>query len=267
MELSKKPLITALTIAGFDGSGGAGIQADIKTFSALGCYAMSALTALPVQNTTGVKNIYRLPVGCIKEQCEAIFEDIEVHTVKIGMLFDTEIIKTVSKILIKYKPRFVVLDPVMISKSGHALLEEDAVEALAEYIFPFSNVVTPNIDEASRLVGKNLVTQDDLREACEKISQLGPEAVLIKGGHGSGKESNDLLYVNNAYQWFKAKRIDTKNVHGTGCTMSAAIAAFLGRGHPIQDAVKEAKRYLTLAIEHGKDLKIGHGQGPVCHFW
>jgi len=259
--------VRALTIAGFDGSGGAGIQADIKTFSALSCYAMSVLTALPVQNTTGVKNIYELPISCIAEQCEAIFEDIGVDAVKIGMLFNSKVIEAVSACLRKYRPKIVVVDPVMLAKSGHALLEEDAITALIELIFPLATVITPNIPEASGLLREDLSSEDSIIKGAKSLADLGPKSVLIKGGHSAGSDSKDLLYMNGSIEWFSSPRIKTINDHGTGCTLSAAIAAFLAHGHPIFDAVAKAKAYITGALKSGSEYKVGNGHGPVHHFY
>jgi hydroxymethylpyrimidine/phosphomethylpyrimidine kinase len=259
--------IRALTIAGFDGSGGAGIQADIKTFSALGCYAMSALTALPVQNTTGVKNIYELPLSFIKEQCEAIFEDIGVDVVKIGMLFNSDVIGVVSDILLKYKPKLIVVDPVMVAKSGDSLLKADAINALVEKIFPLSTIITPNMPEASQILGQEIEGEGDMIDAAVKLACLGSKAVIVKGGHAKGEFCRDLLYLDGVRYRFGAKRISTINNHGTGCTFSAAIAAFLGHGYTIPEAAKKAKIYITGALNAAKDYKIGKGHGPVHHFY
>lgn len=262
-----KQFTRAITIAGFDGSGGAGIQADIKTFSALSCYAMSVLTALPVQNTTGVKKIYELPISCISEQCEAIFEDIGADVVKIGMLFNSKVIEAVSACLRKYQPQIIVVDPVMLAKSGHALLKEEAIAALIELIFPLATLITPNIPEASHLIGENLNSDDSIVNAAKTLANMGPKAVLIKGGHGTKLESKDLLYTGKSTEWFSSPRIETINDHGTGCTLSAAISAFLARGYHIFDAVAKAKEYISGALESGRQYKTGHGHGPVHHFY
>ena len=262
-----KKFVRALSIAGFDGSGGAGIQADIKTFSALGCYAMSVLTALPVQNTTGVKKIYALPLSCIEEQCEAIFEDIGVDIVKIGMLFNSDIIEIVSKVLKKYKPKSVVVDPVMVAKSGDALLQAEAIDALVEKIFPLSTIITPNIPEASAILGEEINSDSDMLDVAIKLSKLGPKSVIVKGGHSKSNFCRDLLYYDDNKYRFDAERIDTKNTHGTGCTFSAAIGVFLGYEYSIPESVKRAKTYITNALNAYKDQKIGKGHGPVHHFY
>lgn len=260
-------IIRALSIAGFDGSGGAGMQADIKTFSALGCYTMSVLVALPVQNTTGVKKIYELPISCIEEQCKAIFEDIGVDVVKIGMLFNSDIIEIIRKILIKYHTKTVVLDPVMVAKSGHTLLKPDAIYALVEQLFPLCDVVTPNIPEASTIISKQITNEEMMFEAAVRISKMGPQAVVVKGGHTNSEWCKDILYYDNTKYEFTAKRIRTNNNHGTGCTFSAAIAAFLGKGDTIPNAVKNAKNYLNAALDSFKEHQIGYGHGPVNHFY
>lgn len=256
----------ALTIAGFDGSGGAGIQADLKTFSALGCYGMTVLTALPVQNTMGVKSIYELTTTCVADQLYAIIEDIQIHALKIGMLHRKEVIETVAKILKESAAPNAVLDPVMVAKSGDKLLLPDAISAMKEQLFPLAAVLTPNLMEASEILGRPIENRDQMEEAALELLDLGPQAVVLKGGHLPG-DCDDCLCVKNFKPfWFSEKRIRTKNTHGTGCTFSAAIAAFLAQGLPIVKAVHKAKQYLSQAIEAGKDLQIGRGHGPVHHF-
>ncbi len=254
-----------LTIAGFDGSGGAGIQADLKTFSALGCYGMTALTALPVQNTVGVRAIYDIDPLCVKEQLEAIFEDIQVDAVKIGMLHRQEIIEVVAGVLERYPCPNIVIDPVMVAKSGDKLLLPSAIAAMKELLFPIATVLTPNLMEASEIVGQEIVTKDQMEQAAISIARMGPRAVVVKGGHLNG-DCDDCLYMTQI-DWFSSPRVATRNTHGTGCTFSAAIAAFLARGYGIVEAVREAKEYLTQCVEAGAHLKIGHGNGPVHHFW
>lgn len=252
-----------LSIAGFDGSGGAGIQADLKTFSAFGCYGMNVLTALAVQNTCGVKNCYKLPLQAINEQLEVIFDDITPDSIKIGMLFNSQIIEVVYNFL---KERAVgipiVLDPVMVAKSGNALLLPEAVDALKTLLIPISTIITPNIAEAQELVSSFSENQLELGN---KLLELGSKAVFVKGGHLQGDSSNDLFLSSDQNIWFESPRIDSKNTHGTGCTLSAAIAACLAQGKGLSESCKEAKEYLFEAIKSGKDLNIGKGNGPVNH--
>jgi hydroxymethylpyrimidine/phosphomethylpyrimidine kinase len=254
-----------LSIAGFDGSGGAGIQADLKTFSALGCYAMTVLTALPVQNTCGVKSCYEIPLSCIQEQLESIFEDIRPDCIKIGMLFTKSIIELVSDFL-KINPFDIpiVLDPVMMAKSGDSLLQVDAIEVLKQKLIPLSTIITPNLPEAYALVGKS----KSFKEIGKKLLDLGASTVLLKGGHLTSKNSNDLyLDKNNITHWLKADRIYSNNTHGTGCTLSSAICAFLARKMTTLEACKAAKNYLTGAIAVSKNNSVGKGKGPVHHFY
>jgi hydroxymethylpyrimidine/phosphomethylpyrimidine kinase len=254
-----------LSIAGFDGSGGAGIQADLKTFSALGCYGMTILTALPIQNTCGVRNCYDIPLKAIEEQLEALFDDIVPDSIKIGMLFSEPIIETVANFLGKYAANIpIVLDPVMIAKSGDALLLPEAVGALKTKLIPLAAIVTPNLPEACTLVGK----VDDCEELGEKLLKLGSKAVLLKGGHANGKTADDLfLDQQGTRQYLRSERIESKNTHGTGCTLSAAICAFSARGVPLFEACEKAKSYLFQAILASKDNSVGKGHGPVHHFY
>ncbi|MBS0236457.1 MAG: bifunctional hydroxymethylpyrimidine kinase/phosphomethylpyrimidine kinase [Proteobacteria bacterium] len=253
-----------LSIAGFDGSGGAGIQADIKTFSALGCYAMSVLTALPVQNTCGVRNCYDIPLMAIEEQLETIFDDIVPDSIKIGMLFSSAIIEIIADFLrCKNISIPIVLDPVMVAKSGDSLLLPDAVEALKSKLIPLCTVITPNIPEAAALVGNA-----DMGALAEQLLNLGPQAVLLKGGHNSGQYSNDLLLERGQEpKWLLAPRINSLNTHGTGCTLSAAVCAYLAQGIGVSDACERAKHYLHGAIAAAKDDSLGKGYGPVHHFY
>ena len=253
-----------LSIAGFDGSGGAGIQADLKTFSALGCYGMTVLTALPVQNTCGVKGCYDIPLNCIKEQLETIFEDITPDSIKIGMLFSTEIIEMVAGFLEQHAKGIpIVLDPVMVAKSGSPLLLPEAVGALKERLIPLATLITPNLPEAHALAGN---TQDPEALAA-KLLDLGPEAVLLKGGHAEGSESNDfLLEQTGQTAWIKAERVDSKNTHGTGCTLSAAIGAYLARRYALREACALAKEYVFKALKAAQHNSVGKGHGPVHHF-
>lgn len=254
---------TALTIAGSDSGGGAGIQADLKAFSANGVYGMSVITAVTAQNTVEVRSVQDINTEIIRDQIEAVFDDIRVDAVKIGMLSNPETIEVVSAGLKKYAPQFVVLDPVMVSKGGHHLLQPEAVEKLKE-LLPLATVITPNIPEAEVLTGMTITNLEDMKEASLKIYNLGVKTVLLKGGHLDG-EPNDLFYDGERFHLIEGKRIHTKNTHGTGCTLSAAIAANLTKGMSLHEAVQKAKRYITLAIEHSLD--IGHGHGPTHHFY
>jgi hydroxymethylpyrimidine/phosphomethylpyrimidine kinase len=259
-----------LSIAGFDGSGGAGIQADLKTFSALGCYAMTVLTALPVQNTCGVRSCYQIPLVAIKEQLETIFEDIIPDSIKIGMLFNSDIIQIVAEFLKNNaKDIPIVLDPVMMAKSGNPLLLPEAIDALKELLIPMAKVITPNLPEALELLGmKTNPDCEDMPEIANQLLGLKSQAVLLKGGHLGGETSNDLYLDHEGVEiWLESPRIISRNVHGTGCTLSAAIAAYLAKGMNTQDACKAAKSYLHGAINAAKDIKIGKGHGPVHHFY
>lgn len=267
--MKNQKLYKVLTIAGFDGSGGAGIQADLKTFSALGCYGATALTALPVQNTMGVRSIYEIDTVCLEEQIKAILEDIPMNAIKIGMLHRQEIIESVANILNHYKATNIVLDPVMVAKSGDKLLTPKAISSMKEKLLPISTVLTPNLLEASELLGREIRDKAQMEKAALDLVQMGPQAVVVKGGHLSG-DCDDCLCLKNPnleIYWFSTPRIQTQNTHGTGCTFSAAIAAFLARGFTILESVTQAKKYLTGAIDAGKELKIGHGNGPVHHFY
>lgn len=255
---------TALTIAGSDSGGGAGIQADLKTFSANGVFGMSVITAVTAQNTQEVRCVQNIDPEIIKNQMEAVFDDLPVDAVKIGMLSNVEIIDVVSKTLQKYEPSHIVVDPVMVSKGGHRLLEENASAALIEKILPLATILTPNIPEAEVMIKQTIKNESDMEKACHSIHALGVQSVLLKGGHLKG-EPNDLFFDGENFHWIKGKRIFTKNTHGTGCTLSAAIAAHLAKGASLLQAVKRAKEYITVAIEHS--LELGHGHGPTNHFY
>ncbi|MBL7479962.1 bifunctional hydroxymethylpyrimidine kinase/phosphomethylpyrimidine kinase [Legionella bononiensis] len=259
----------ALSIAGFDGSGGAGIQADLKTFSALGCYGMTVLTALPVQNTCGVRTCYEIPLQAIEDQLNAIFDDIRPDSIKIGMLFKSEIIELVASFLQKRAGTIpIVLDPVTVAKSGDALLLPEAIDTLTSLLMPLATLITPNIPEACSFTGINASTETEMITVAQKLLELGPKHVLLKGGHLQSKESNDLLYgANGTTIWYKNTRIDSKNTHGTGCTLSAAIAACLAQNVELEEACGFAKNYLTHAIQAAKDNSLGSGNGPVHHFY
>ena len=258
-----------LTIAGSDSGGGAGIQADLKTFSALGCYGMTVVTALTAQNTTGVTGIHAVPPAFAGEQLEAIFTDIGADAVKIGMLYSAELIETVAGQLVKHDARNIVLDPVMVAQSGDKLLQDDAVSALKKHLIPLAAVVTPNLPEAAILLGQDHIQPGRLQAAAESLAQYGSRSVLIKGGHLEGNDSTDLLYLSeeNRLVRLNGERIATRNNHGTGCTLSSAIAAYLAKGDEIEAAVEKAKQYISAAIQAGAAYAIGHGHGPVHHFF
>ena len=259
----------ALSIAGFDGSGGAGIQADLKTFSAFGCYGMTVLTALPIQNTCGVRKCYELPIQAIEDQLHAIFDDITPDSIKIGMLFNSEIIELIATVL---KQRAIniplVLDPVTLAKSGDPLLVPEAVNTLISLLMPLATVITPNIPEAQTFTGMNALSEEQMIQVAQKLLEFGPKYVLLKGGHLNTPESNDLLLGRDgSSHWFKSPRIQSKNTHGTGCTLSAAIAACLAQNIDIIKACSLAKTYLYNAINASKDETVGKGNGSVHHFY
>lgn len=258
----------ALTIAGFDGSGGAGIQADIKTFSALGCYAMSVLTAIPIQNTQGVRSCYEIEIKAIEEQLKCIFDDIIPDAIKIGMLFNKNVIETVSKFLKKNaKDIPIVLDPVMVAKSGDRLLLEDAVESLKKDMIPIATVITPNIPETEDITGKRITIRENMEDAARDILNMGAKSVMLKGGHLDSSTSEDLFLSGEEISFLESDRINTKNNHGTGCTLSAAITSYLAQGYGLLKSCKMAKDYLYNAIDAAKEENIGKGHGPVNHFY
>lgn len=255
-----------LTIAGSDSSGGAGIQADLKAFSAHGVFGMSVITAVTAQNTQGVFAVQDIDADVIDKQIEAIFEDIAVSAVKIGMVSRSETIRRVAAGLIRYKAANVVVDPVMISKSGYFLLQPDAVEALVTCLLPLATIVTPNIPEAEEISGMKITSLKGMEEAARIIHGLGPNYVLLKGGHRADTEdATDILFDGAEFHHLTGQRIATNNTHGTGCTLSAAIAANLAKGRTACEAVTCAKEYITTAIE--KSFAIGRGVGPVHHFY
>lgn len=259
---------SVLTIAGFDGSGGAGIQADIKTISALGCYATSVLTALPVQNTQGVRNIFPIPVEAVSEQIESILDDIFPNAIKIGMVHTPELVETIVKTLSKYKKVPIVFDPVMVATSGHRLIEEKTIETIIEKLFPISDIITPNMDEAAILAKMEVKTLDDMKKAGERIKELGCKNILLKGGHLETETITSLLYNNQGhYKTFESVKIKTNNTHGSGCTLSSAIASFIAQGNNIDKAVELAQNYVSEAIYHGRDVQTGKGNGPLNHFF
>ncbi|MCQ2363142.1 MAG: bifunctional hydroxymethylpyrimidine kinase/phosphomethylpyrimidine kinase [Acidaminococcaceae bacterium] len=254
-----------LTIAGSDSSGGAGIQADLKTFAAHKTYGMSVITAVTAQNTMGVLGVQNISPRTIQQQLQAVFEDVLVDGVKIGMLSTATIIRTVARSLTQYQPKIMVLDPVMVSKSGHNLLDPKAVQILIKELLPLAMVVTPNIPEAEVITSQEIRTRKDMETAAKDLCCMGAKYVLLKGGHGSGA-ADDVLYdsINDRCTWFGAERVNTIHTHGTGCSLSSAIAANLSNGMPIEEAVAEAKKYVLVGIKHG--LAIGGGHGPIHHF-
>lgn len=261
-----KHYTTVLTIAGSDSGGGAGIQADIKTISALGCYATTAITAITVQNTVGVEAVHPVPVDFVKGQIEAVLSDIGADAVKIGMLQSAEIVQAVAEMLRKYKVGNVVLDPVMVSTSGHRLIEEEAIDTLRRELIPLSRVITPNIPEAEILLGgEEIRSQASLPEMATRLSASCGVSVLLKAGHLSEDELTDILYDKETDKLLQltSKRIRTRNTHGTGCTMSSALAASLAKGETLQQAASSAKTFISNAIIAGADYEIGHGHGPV----
>jgi len=258
----------AVTIAGSDSSGGAGIQADLKTFAALGVYGASVITALTAQNTRGVIAIHDAPADLVKAQIDAVFSDLAVNAVKIGMLSQATIIETVAKGLDRYRAQNIVLDPVMVATSGDQLLASGAVETLRNLLLPRALVVTPNLPEAAALSGASVARNErEMEIQARELLALGARNVLIKGGHGSGAESVDLLVGGREVLRLSAERIDTKNTHGTGCTLSSAIAAGLAKGLDLKTAAREAKAYVTAAIAAADTLHVGHGHGPLHHFY
>ena len=258
--------VTALTIAGSDPSGGAGMQADLKTFSALGVYGATAITAVTVQNTVGVKYVHKLPPQVVYDQITAVMEDLCVDAVKIGMVNDADTLDAIVRALSVHKPKFLVVDPVMVSTSGCALMQPDALAIMKERLLPMADLVTPNLPEAWTLAG----TDTSVDDAAQAILQLGVKALLIKGGHAEGKVKTDYLYIYKGEGVkrveFTAETVDTVNTHGTGCTLSSAIAALLACGNGLEDAVRQAKEYLTEALKASADVHVGGGHGPVCHF-
>ena len=257
----------AVTIAGSDSSGGAGIQADLKTFSALGVYGASIITALTAQITKGVRAIHDVPAEFVGAQIDAVFSDLDVSAVKIGMVSQRGVIEAIAAGLARWQQTMVVLDPVMVATSGDELLAPEAREVLKRMLCPRALVMTPNLPEAAALLDAPIArTEGEMREQGERLLALGPQAVLVKGGHGSGAKSVDLLIERKAFTRLAADRIATRNTHGTGCTLSSAIAAGLAKGLDLAEAVRAAKDYVTAALAAADRIEIGSGQGPVHHF-
>ena len=262
--MGTKSIPRAMTIAGSDSGGGAGIQADLKTFAALGVYGTSVLTAITAQNTVGVRGVHEIPVEMVAAQIESVISDIGADAVKTGMLVSSDIIETVARELAHFRVDRLVVDPVMVAKSGDRLLREEAVDAMRRSLLPLATVVTPNIPEAETLAGMKIESRADARRAAEKIVSMRAKAVVVKGGHLPGPPV-DLFYDGREFREYSAPRIETRNTHGTGCTFASAIAAGLARGMEIVDAVAAAKEYVTEAIRHSFD--VGQGHGPLNHFY
>jgi hydroxymethylpyrimidine/phosphomethylpyrimidine kinase len=258
-----------LTIAGSDSGGGAGIQADLKTIAANGCYGMTVITALTAQNTLGVNAIHAVPIEFVRAQLDAVLTDIGCDAVKIGMLFSPELIRTVAEGLQRYGVRRIVLDPVMVAQSGDKLLQDEAIEALKEYLIPMADIITPNLPEASVLLGREILTAEAIEAAAVELAGLGCGSVLIKGGHLEAGDCDDCLYIPGQKRSIilSGKRLATRNNHGTGCTLSSAIASFLAGGLEIEEAVRQAKDYITEAIRAGAAYRLGGGHGPVHHLY
>ena len=267
VETMKKRYNTVLTIAGSDSGGGAGIQADIKAISAMGCYAASAITAITVQNTLGVQAVHPVPLDILRGQIDAVLSDIGADAVKIGMLHSSEVVILVAEMIEKYAIRNVVLDPVMVSTSGHRLIEEDAVEVIKSRLLPLARVITPNVPEAEILAGCKITGEDEFEAIARMLSDNGNVSVLMKAGHLSGDSLVDYFYnaEDDSMTKLQSKRVQTRNTHGTGCTLSSAFAASLAKGENLTDAAISAKRYIEQAIISGAEYDIGKGHGPVNH--
>ena len=263
----KREYYRVLTIAGSDSGGGAGVQADIKTISAMGCYAASAITAITVQNTLGVEAVHPVPLDILKGQIDAVLSDIGADAIKIGMLHSAAVVEIVADSIERYGVQNVVLDPVMVSTSGYRLIEESAIEAIQNRLIPLATVITPNIPEAEILVGRKISDQRDFDAVARALSAEGKLSVLLKAGHLDGEELVDYFYnaENGEMTLLQSKRVYTNNTHGTGCTLSSAFAAALAQGVGLTEAAKMAKRYIEQAITSGAEYKIGHGYGPVNH--
>lgn len=263
-----KTYIPILTIAGSDSSGGAGIQADIKTISALGCYAASAITAVTAQNTVGVKAIHALPLPILDGQIKAVMEDITPKAIKIGMVDSPEVVEIIVSNLQKYPGIPVVFDPVMVATSGDKLIKDETIEVIVRHLFPMVDIITPNLDEAAILTQREVKNKKDMLEAADKLLGSGAKGVLVKGGHLQEKTIYDVLAMKGVETHvFESSRIHTHNTHGSGCSLSSAIAAELGKGKGIVEAVINARAYIFEALLHGKDQKTGSGHGPLNHFY
>lgn len=259
---------TVLTIAGFDGSGGAGIQGDMKAISALGCYATSVLTALPVQNTQGVRSIYPIPAAAVAEQLAAILDDIFPDAIKIGMVHTPELVRTITDVLGRYPAVPVVFDPVMVASSGHRLIEEATIQAIVEQLFPLAELLTPNLDEAAILAEMPIADVAAMREAGRRIQARGGRGVLLKGGHLPTPVLTSLYFApDGSVQEYHFEKLDTVNTHGSGCTLSSAVASYRALGQPLREAVGLGQAYVQEAIRAGAPVRTGHGHGPLNHFF
>jgi len=258
-----------LTIAGSDSGGGAGIQADIKAISATGSYACSAITAITAQNTLTVSAIHPIPLEHVEKQLDAVFNDLNIIAVKVGMLADTDIINVVAKKLKQYQPAFLVVDPVMVTRNGDLLLEKSAIDTLKKQLLPMADLITPNLLEGAALIDyQQPIDEQAMQSMVSGLRQLGAKAVLLKGGYlQENQNSNDLLILQNSTQQLLAKRIPTNNTHGTGCTLSSAIASYLAQGYELTQSVQLGKDYITQALTYANQLSIGQGHGPVHHFY
>lgn len=267
--MSSKKYPTVLTIAGSDSGGGAGIQADIKAISAMGCYAASAITAITVQNTVGVQAVHPVPLDILAGQIDAVLSDIGAYAIKIGMLHSAEVVNLVAEKIEQYGIKNVVLDPVMVSTSGHRLIEETAIDSLKSRLMPLARVITPNIPEAEILCGKKIASEKEFAEVAKILSLDNTVSVLLKAGHLTGETLVDYFYnaEDGSIALLPSKRVNTRNTHGTGCTLSSAFAAALAKGEPLTKAAQSAKQYIQQAIISGAEYQIGKGHGPVNHFW
>lgn len=265
----KKKYNRVLTIAGSDSGGGAGIQADIKAISAMGCYAASAITAITVQNTSGVQAVHPVPLDILEGQIDAVLSDIGADAIKIGMLHSSDVVHLVADMIGKYGIRNIVLDPVMVSTSGHRLIEEDAVEVIRTRLMPLARVITPNVPEAEILTGCSIAGEQDFDKIARKLSSISDISVMLKAGHLEGESLVDYFYnaEDGTMTRLPSQRIHTRNTHGTGCTLSSALAAALAKGEDLTSAAISAKKYIEQAIISGAEYQIGSGHGPVDHFW
>ena len=257
-----------LTIAGSDSSGGAGIQADIKAISALGSYACSVITSVTAQNTLGVQGIHPIPTDMVRQQIESVMDDLHPEAIKIGMVCDKDIAHTIAGCIRRYQPRWVVYDPVMVSTSGHKLMTDDTIEVIEQELIPLASLITPNLHEACILLRKKTIREDEMGNCAELLGKIYGCSVLMKGGHLEESEMCDVLYDTEEHRCFRyhAPKIESRNLHGTGCTLSSAIATKLAEGHSLKEAIALAKDYVTKTIEKAKDMHIGNGHGPLWHF-
>ena len=256
-----------VSVAGSDSGGGAGIQADIKTISSLGLYAATVITAITAQNTLGVKGIQSVTMDVFRQQLQAVMDDFHIDAVKIGMLHCPEVVEVLTQALLTYKPKYFVLDPVMVATSGDSLIQNSTIESMKKNLFPLSTIITPNFKEASLLVNNSLESVDEMKQAAYDLLSYGCKAVLVKGGHLKTKSMTDVLWIQGDENplTFSSDYIETNNLHGTGCTLSSAIASYLALGYALPEAVDLAKKYVFMAIMQGKDLVLGHGHGPLNH--